>query len=291
MEETTSQAKKIPINLSIAMVGTTDVGNVRKNNEDAFYIDPARRMMIVSDGMGGHQAGDVASKIVVDAIPKQIEVLKASPIFRDPEYACRILVRSFGVLSSMVYDKGQETAEVRSMGATAIIGLLVENALVLAHLGDSRAYLLRDGTFERLTHDHNLAELLLQAKLITKQQFQRHPGQYQLHKFVGMEDCPPADVGILDLRPGDRFLLCSDGLTSMLDDRTIGTVLLKEEDRMAASQQLVDLANAAGGEDNITVIIADVLGDGYPKKKPQKLIIRQSVGASLRSSKKRYPYG
>ena len=268
--------------IPIVINGQTDVGKVRKNNEDAYFIDAEAGVMIVSDGMGGHQAGEVASRIVVEALPRQIASARLSGGLAEPDVAALTLVQSLGILNEMVFEKGREFTDLANMGATVVAGVVVEDSLVIAHLGDSRAYLLRGGGFERLTKDHNMAELLLDAGVISARQFQNHPGQYQLCRFVGMKDCPGADVGILALQAGDRILMCSDGLSSMVDDRTIGQILLDEPDAAAACHGLIALANDAGGQDNITVAIADVPADGDSACRRDRVKLRRAVGQSLR---------
>lgn len=268
--------------IPIAINGQTDVGKVRGNNEDAFFIDAKSGVLIVSDGMGGQQAGEVASRIVVEALPRQIATARLSGGLATPDHAAHVLVQSLGILTETVFEQSQEFPELMNMGATVVVGVVIENSLVIAHLGDSRAYLLRNGGFERLTKDHNMAELLLEAGMISTRQFRNHPGQYQLRRFVGMKDCPAADAGILSLQPGDRILMCSDGLSGMVDDRTIGQVLLDEPDAAAACHRLIDMANDAGGQDNITVGIADVSAEGGTADKRDKVAVRRAVGQSLR---------
>ena len=220
------------------------------------------------------------------AVPKQVATGRVSGALESPDSTAELLVQAIGILGEMVFEKGREFPQLVGMGATVAAGVVVGESLVIAHLGDSRAYLLRRGSLERLTDDHTMADLLLEAKAISKKTYRDHPGQHMLRRFVGMQDCPAADIGILDLQSGDRILMCSDGLTGMVDDRTIGQVLLDEPDGQTACQKLVDLANKAGGKDNVTIVISDVPTNNDETKRPKKITVCKAVGNSLRRPSK-----
>ena len=268
---------------TIHMVGLSDQGRVRDKNEDAFFVDVGLGLMIVSDGMGGQQSGEMASRIVIEALPKHLVAGRVAGTWTTSGEVAELLAQSISIAGEIIYEKSRESEELDGMGATVVVGILVEESFVLGNLGDSRAYLLRGGTLERLTHDHTLAKLLLDLGAISKDTCRDHPTQHMLRRFVGMRNCPPADVGILDLHAGDRILLCSDGLTGMLDDSTIGKVLLYEQDAEVACQQLIDMANQAGGTDNITVTVADLPhGDKEDARREKEVSVRRTVGRSLR---------
>lgn len=265
----------------IRIKGITDVGNVRPNNEDAFFIDEEAGLMIVSDGMGGQQAGEVASRIAIEALPGQVAAARMTGGIGGVDSGAELLVQAIGVLGELMFEKSQEHPTLAGMGATIVACLVVEGSLAIAHLGDSRAYLLRGNSLERLTEDHTVAELLRQAGAITKGKVKNHLARHVLRKYLGMENCPPADAGILKLEPGDRILLCTDGLTGMVDDRGIGQLLLDEPDTQKACERLVELAKEAGGEDNITVVIADFDNASRNGKRQAKVIVKSKTGRSL----------
>ena len=268
---------------AVEALGQTDQGRARDNNQDALYVDQPSAVLIVSDGMGGQQAGAVASRIVVEALPRQIADGRMMGQLADPDGAAEHLRQAMTTLGELILEKGGEYPQLRGMGATVVAGVVVADSLVLAHLGDSRAYLLRDGALELLTKDHTMADLLLDVGAIKRRHYRRHPGQHQLRRYIGMPDCPPPDVAILSLRPGDRILLCTDGLIGMVDDRTIGQVLLEVADREGACLCLIDLANEAGGLDNVTVVVADVPnGEPSDQARATEVVVRRAVGRSLR---------
>lgn len=267
--------------------GISAAGRVREANEDAFYVSEPQGLFIVSDGMGGVRAGSLASAMIVQALPLQVS---AERLARDVDALVSAqtavaegLVRAIGLVNDMLLDKTRDYPEVKGLGATVVVGVYAEDGvLVIANLGDSRAYLMRHGYLERLTADHNVAEMLFQAGHISRRQRHRHPSRHLLTRHIGMEDCPAADVALLSLRPGDRILLCTDGLTGMLKDREIGTILWETEEREAACQLLLDRANEAGGSDNITAVIVDV---DEPRsrlgRRRRKVVVRRTVGRSL----------
>jgi protein phosphatase len=266
--------------------GLSDIGREREANEDAFFVSEQQGLFIVSDGMGGQQAGALASAMTVQALPLQVSAermaLDLGTLAAAPAVAIG-LVRAIGFVNDMVLDKTQGHPEVKGMGATVVAALYAgDGFLALAHLGDSRAYLMRREYLERLTSDHTVAEMLFQAARISRRQMRRHLSRHTLTRHIGKEDCPAADVALLSLKLGDRILLCTDGLTGMLKDREIGNILWDTEDRETACRLLIDHANNAGGRDNITVIILDA---GEPlrqhARRGRRVIVRRTVGRSL----------
>jgi protein phosphatase len=277
--------------IQLRAFGLTDVGCVREANEDAFSISEQHGLFIVSDGIGGSQAGALASAMTVQALPVQVSAEQfARNIGEQSEAQSAIaagLVRAIGLVNDMLLDKTRDHPEVKGFGATVVTGLYAENGvLALAHLGDSRCYLMRDGFLERLTTDHTVAEMLFQAGRITKQQLHKHPSRHVLTRHIGKEDCQPADVSLLLLQPGDRVLFCTDGLTGMLKNREIGTILWDTEDRESACRLLIDHAKKAGGTDNITVVIVDVTEpNAQQKNRRLKVVVRRKIGRSLSAPK------
>lgn len=242
--------------MTMVYAGLTDVGRMRETNEDAFGIDPQLGLMVVADGLGGHPAGEVASAFVVEALPRQLAMGRAAGL-EDAQGPAQLLSQSLLIVAEQLRDMGCATPEQEGMGATVVAALVSDAALLVAHLGDSRAYRLRNGHLELLTRDHNLGNALRDEGVV-HDGAEDIPEYHVLRRFVGMDQPLPPDVGAFDLRQRDRYLLCSDGLTNMLDEGEIAEVLRAETPCEQICRQMVSRANEAGGYDNITVIVAEV---------------------------------
>lgn len=228
----------------------TDVGQVRPGNEDDLLVDDALGLIAVADGMGGHQAGEVASATALEAI--RAAAARGTALTEAIEYA-----------NSAVFDKAAGDPDLRGMGTT-VTAFTTRNGAQLGHVGDSRAYLLRAGELEQLTTDHSLVEELVREGRLTPEEAAVHPRRSVITRALGIEPTVQVDRIPLDLVTGDRLLLCSDGLTSMLRDDDIAKVLRRIPEPARVARALIDAANAAGGDDNITVIILDVVDDELP---------------------------
>jgi len=236
----------------------TDVGKVRQENEDKFLVNQELGLFIVSDGMGGHQGGELASKIVVDDLPYMIENglhrLRSDSV----RSVRRLLKRIIAELSRQMALEGQSESGYKGMGATLVLALFYKNRVYAANLGDSRMYVLRRGRLIQKTRDHSVVGSLVRNGDITVEGAKEHEAQGQITRYVGMEEQARAYVRTFAAQSGDRYLLCSDGLTDMLRDPEIKHTLLQEfSDSQSACEQLTAAANAAGGHDNITVAIID----------------------------------
>lgn len=242
--------------MTMVYAGLTDVGRMRETNEDAFGIDPQLGLMVVADGLGGHPAGEVASAFVVEALPRQLAMGRAAGL-EDTQGPAQLLSQSLLIVAEQLRDMGCATPEQEGMGATVVAALVSDVTLLVAHLGDSRAYRLRNGHLELLTRDHNLGNALRDEGVV-HDGAEDIPEYHVLRRFVGMDQPLPPDVGAFDLRQRDRYLLCSDGLTNMLDEGEIAEVLRAETPCEQICRQMVSRANEAGGYDNITVIVAEV---------------------------------
>jgi protein phosphatase len=236
--------------LRLQVGAATDIGQVRDHNEDGYLVDHDVGLIAVADGMGGHRGGEVASAAALEAL--RVAFVAGAPIDE-----------AVGVANDAVHEQSVADPNLRGMGTTLTAGSFDdEGRLVLGHVGDSRAYLARDGELERVTTDHSLVEELIQAGELTPEEAERDPRRSQITRAVGLEPGVDVDVIEVDLRDGDRLLLCSDGLTTMVGEDEINTLLADEPDAATAAARLVDAANAAGGVDNITVVVIDVVGDG-----------------------------
>ena len=235
----------------------SDVGKVRQNNEDAWFADSESGLFVVADGMGGQQAGELASKMVVDALPKLL-AQRLGRLFRPRPRALRYwLPRVLCELSRAVWQTAQAHAKLHGMGSTVVLALVRDGRMHLAHLGDSRAYFLRRGAMIRLTDDHSVVALLLRAGAITLEEARVHPARGAITRFVGMEEPAEADTCTLEPRLGDRLLLCSDGLTDMVGEQDIADLLAAHDEPQRIAEALVSRANAAGGFDNITALVVE----------------------------------
>jgi protein phosphatase len=221
----------------------SDVGRQRSNNEDNYYSRPP--LFAVSDGMGGAQAGEVASAQTVATFKEGMP--DAPP--------AEALVQIIQEANRRIFEMSRESTERAGMGCTCTAAFLDGDDLVVAHVGDSRAYMLRDGDLIRLTRDHSLVGDLVALGKITEEEAEHHPQRSVITRALGPEATVQVDVEAYPVRPGDVFLLCSDGLTSMVSEAKIRPLLEDGSSLDQAGRSLIDAANAAGGRDNITVIL------------------------------------
>ena len=227
----------------------TDVGRGRPENEDSLLVDPDDGLYAVADGMGGHRAGEVASATAIDAL-------------KSAYLGGQRLDQAVGAANAAVFAKAAEDAALRGMGTTLTAIALHDSTAELGHVGDSRAYLMRNGTVTQVTEDHSLVEQLVREGRLTPEEAQNHPQRAIITRALGIDADVAVDTYRIDLEPGDRLMICSDGLTNMLSDDTIAQTLRRHADPQQAADTLVDMANQAGGDDNITVILLDALSDG-----------------------------
>jgi protein phosphatase len=240
--------------------GLSDVGLVRKRNEDSWNADPAGGLFIVADGMGGHLSGNVASRIVVEALPPLIFACLDGVMDISSDEAAENVCGAISRLSERMRAESDGKPGFSGMGSTLVMALIRDGAALVAHLGDSRAYIFRNGVLRMLTRDHSVVQFLYDAGEITFDEMEKHPAKNQITRYVGMGGEAEAEARAFPLVPGDRILLCSDGLTGMVEEARIANVLFSELDTELACHKLANLANESGGKDNITVIILDWMG-------------------------------
>jgi len=240
----------------------TDVGREREHNEDSLHVDEARGLYVVADGMGGHAAGETASRLAVEAVVAAVtrtDIERGDGKAGGLEQLVERIAGALGEANETVHAASLADRALAGMGTT-LVALLVDGPrAVVGHVGDSRAYLWRGEALVPVTEDHSLVQEELRAGLLTAAQARRCAYRNVITRCIGMDPVVGIDVATIELRPGDRLLLCSDGLNGMLDDDVIGR-LLGEGNPEAAARRLVDAANAAGGEDNVTVVVVDVAG-------------------------------
>jgi PPM family protein phosphatase len=238
----------VPLMLRAAdTIAKTDTGRQRRENEDcAFARAP---VFVVADGMGGAQAGEVAAQIAVEAFSQGL------PDSGSPEERLASRVQE---ANQRIWEQSRTRSEQAGMGTTLTAAYLDDSELAIAHVGDSRAYLFRDGSLRRLTQDHSLVDELVRRGKLTEEQAAEHPQRSIITRALGAEPTVEVDTWTYPVRPGDVLLLCSDGLTSMLAEERVEEILRGSMDLNVAAQQLIDEANGAGGRDNITVVLSRI---------------------------------
>jgi len=237
--------------------GLTDKGKVRTRNEDTWFADSDLGLIVVSDGMGSEEGGALAAEIVAKALPEIIKQEGENLSNLSDPFAVDIISRQLVELNKNVFESARGKAGLTGMGATMVMALVRGDRAMIAHMGDSRAYLFRDDFMLSLTKDHSVLRLLLDAGEITEDEITSHPARGKITRFIGMEGDVPPDISLIHVENGDRILLCSDGLTNMLSEKEISEQLRKTVSPKAICRYLVDAANSAGGKDNVTVVLAD----------------------------------
>ncbi|RLC21333.1 MAG: hypothetical protein DRH56_09625 [Deltaproteobacteria bacterium] len=245
--------------LRFVHAGLSDPGRVRKENQDGWTARVRDGLFIVSDGMGGAFRGGLASRIVVETLPALVAERLGNVRDLSGTAAREGLGTAISELSAHLRRETDGEPGLSGMGATVVAAVIRGRRALVGHLGDSRAYLLREGRLARLTEDHSLVRLLLSQGEITPEEAARHPARGRLTRCVGMPGAAMPGIRCPDLRPADRLLLCTDGLTSMVPDDRISALMAPPLSPAGACGRLVSAANLAGGKDNITVLIISIL--------------------------------
>jgi protein phosphatase len=251
----------------------TDTGRVRDHNEDAIGSDPDIGLMVLADGMGGYNAGEVASGIAVqivselateganrenrDEIDPASGWMRQSIVLRDAVYRA----------NKIIYQTAQSQTHCEGMGTTIVACMFFDNKVSIAHVGDSRAYRLRDGTFEQLTMDHSLLQELVDRGFYSAEEAQRSTNRNYVTRALGVEATVDVEVSEFDVLPDDIYLLCSDGLPDMVEDAEIHLTISTVNDSLDnVGKQLIELANDHGGRDNVSVQLAEIKAPFAAKK-------------------------
>jgi PPM family protein phosphatase len=247
--------------LKLHVAAQTDKGLVRPNNEDSFFTDINQGLLAVADGMGGHASGEVASKIAIDVLRnyfQQDNNGKASLIgpFCNEAYADRTnqLCSAIQLANSAIYEAAMGNPQLHGMGTTLAAILIQGKKLSIAHVGDSRVYLIRAGSIEQLTDDHTLVYEQFKRELISKEEAESSNIRHVLTRALGIAPVVDVDLGEMTLADGDVLILCSDGLSEMISDHDILMTATSLDDPSITCQRLIERANQSGGKDNITVI-------------------------------------
>jgi PPM family protein phosphatase len=249
--------------MKISYHAVSDVGRKRKGNEDSYSVNPEHNLFTVADGMGGHAAGEVASKVAVDAVNEFVcmtagddEITWPFGLDDSMSYDGNRLKTAVRYANNKVLDATRESAEYEGM-ATTVVSVLVDGTNAnLAHVGDSRIYLYRRGTLQQLTSDHSWVNEQIKSGILSADQARTHPLRNVVTRALGGRADLDVEMQVHETQDGDMLLLCSDGLTTMVPDAEIARVVSEHDpDVTAAAEALVREANARGGEDNITVLL------------------------------------
>ena len=234
--------------MKVSVGAATDIGQVREGNEDSYLV--VEPLYAVADGMGGHRGGEVASSLALETVQGMFERREGS------------LAEQVTEANRAVFDRSQNDRRVSGMGTTLTAAQVDGNRVHLVHVGDSRAYLLRGGELTQITEDHTLVHRMVMEGEISEEEAETHPHRSILTRALGVDQNIQVDEGDLEVAPGDRLLLCTDGLTGMVPEGQIREILLETLDPQEAVDKLVKVANRAGGIDNITAVILDFADDG-----------------------------
>jgi protein phosphatase len=257
----------------ISFAELTDTGRVRDHNEDAIGSDPEIGLMVLADGMGGYNAGEVASGIAVqivselategagrenrDEIDPHSGMMRQSIVLRDAVYRA----------NKIIFQTAQSQTHCEGMGTTIVACMFYDNKVSIAHVGDSRAYRLRGGVFEQMTMDHSLLQELVDRGFYSAEEAQRSTNRNYVTRALGVESTVEVEVHEHDVQPDDIYLLCSDGLPDMVEDEDIHLTITTFNDSLdVVGKQLIELANDHGGRDNVSVQLARVLAPFAAKK-------------------------
>lgn len=242
--------------MSLEFFSATDVGRARDNNEDSVALDQSVGLAVLADGMGGYNAGEVASQMLTSFICAELgRWLKesgGSARATDVRRAMDICVDN---ANRAIFNAANTNPRYAGMGTTLVLGVFLEEGLLLGHVGDSRAYRLRNGQLTQISRDHSLLQEQIDAGLLTPEEAVYSSNKNLVTRAVGVEDAVMLELHLHEVQPGDIYLLCSDGLSDMLDDATLCQLLLNHRSLPLAARALIDAANDMGGRDNIAVVL------------------------------------
>ena len=245
----------------------TDRGLARGNNEDSVVLDAACGLVVLADGMGGYNAGEVASGMATDSLRSELGRWLSGPGVRASAREVRHMMElCVDAVNDSILESAQKHADYAGMGTTLVVGVFRGDRLILGHIGDSRCYRLRDGVLQQITHDHSLLQEQLDAGLLTPQQAAASTHRHLVTRALGVEPSVQMDVNEFQVAPEDLFLMCSDGLTDMVSDADIAEMArarLPPEEKAAL---LIDTANAQGGHDNISVVLVHAAMAGKKRR-------------------------
>lgn len=230
------------------IVGMSKIGLVRQRNEDRFYIEDS--FAIVTDGMGGYKGGEIASTMVIDSLAQQLR--------NNPKPTVEQLKQYINTANKEVFNRVKETPELEGMGTTVVVAYIHNNTLYWANVGDSRLYVLTDNSLKQISTDHSMVQALYEAGELEKEDILHHPQRNLLTRAVGVEPSVEVDGGLVELQPGDRILLCSDGLTGYISPERIEAEFQQEPDNTRLVEDLMSLVYNEGAKDNVTIVVGTI---------------------------------
>lgn len=237
-------------------IGMSDIGKCRKNNEDAYYLpddtSPLQALYIVADGVGGSNAGEVASN---GAIASFLEYVKAH---KDVQEVTDLMAGGFQSANHMVFEQSKTSEALAEMGTTMVAAIVQDGKAYIAHVGDSRAYLMQKEILNQLTTDHSYVMELVKKGEITREQAASHPERNSITRAVGIEERVETDISVFPVEKGDLLLLCTDGLSDSLTEEELAQMLRQKKSIRKKAKQLVETANLRGGYDNITLVLVEI---------------------------------
>ncbi|ACY19237.1 Stp1/IreP family PP2C-type Ser/Thr phosphatase [Haliangium ochraceum] len=251
--------------MRVRFAGTTDVGRKRAQNEDSVFLPVDTRLAIVADGMGGHSSGEIASGLAVETIVEHFRKTADAQTLTWPykvDHGIRNdvnrLITSIMLANLEIYERAQRDPNCKSMGTTVVAMYFLDDTAIVGHVGDSRVYLLREHKMTQLTEDHSLINDYIKMKRVTAEEAESWPHKNVIVRALGMKETVQVDIISEVPRVGDCYVLCSDGLTGMLSDERIVQIIESTDDLDMAARSLIDAANEAGGDDNISVVLARI---------------------------------
>lgn len=253
--------------MKLETAGQTDVGRKRSHNEDNFYLMHEQSLFLVADGMGGHAAGEVASKLAIDTVvqffkdtAEDEEVTWPYKMDKGVSYEENRLATGVKLSNLRIHETGVNNPDKKGMGTTLVGTHFIGNVAILAHVGDSRIYRLRDNKLKQLTEDHSLLNDYIKMKELTEEDIKNFPHKNVIVRALGMKETVQVDVITDHSQLGDMYMLCSDGLSGMIEDPQIEELMVHNRDNVKrCCSRLIDLANKNGGIDNITVVVVKVI--------------------------------
>jgi protein phosphatase len=247
----------------IQFYGKTDTGRVRKNNEDAISYDENIALAVLADGMGGHRGGEIASAItvstVLEIVTGNIKKLKKNDVNKSSIYNAesQLILEALSLANKNVYDSSEANEQYRGMGTTVVVVLFYNNRFTVAHVGDSRLYRLRDGKLKQLTRDHSLVQELIDQGIYTPEQARNSSNKNRVTRAIGIDSKVNIDIQEDVAMVNDIYLLCSDGVTDMIEDHLISSAIIENSQNLEeAAEEIIRLANKHGGKDNISALLA-----------------------------------
>ncbi len=252
-------------NARVRLSGETNIGLKRQHNEDNYLLPDGEKMAIVADGMGGHASGEVASKLAVETVAEHFvataedgEITWPYKLDHGDRYEMNRLINSIKLANLKIFDRAQKDEQCHGMGTTIVAAMFLDDRVLIGHVGDSRAYRLREGQLVQLTEDHSLLNDYIKMKKLSSDEAGKFPHKNVIVRALGMKESVQVDLIADPHKLGDVYLFCSDGLSGMVDDAGLQFVLAEEQDLDTACERLIHAANRNGGVDNITCVLARV---------------------------------